>query len=147
VPAELHGNYEDGELVLKKVLELALKYGAVVIGTIDEEGTARTAEQRLRSRTAPITGARAPASPYEIFFDLGLPISALKKTEPMPVPQLQSFTGCAKNCPVVIILGFLIFPLVLNPAARLVLIRCFYTWQQEAGMDRRLSALSKISPD
>ncbi len=42
-------NYEDGEPRFAKVLELAKRFGAgVVIGTIDEEGMARTAEGKFR---------------------------------------------------------------------------------------------------
>src|SRR5205814_9770248 len=42
-------NYEDGEPRFAKVLELAKKYGAgVVIGTIDEQGMARTAEGKFK---------------------------------------------------------------------------------------------------
>ena len=41
-------NYEDGEPRFLKVLEFAKKYGAgVVIGTIDEDGMARTAEKKF----------------------------------------------------------------------------------------------------
>src|SRR5438552_3438980 len=41
-------NYEDGEPRFAKVLELAKQYGAgVVIGTIDEQGMARTAEGKF----------------------------------------------------------------------------------------------------
>src|SRR5215213_794622 len=41
-------NYEDGEPRFKKVLGLAQEYGAaVVVGTIDEEGMARTADGKL----------------------------------------------------------------------------------------------------
>src|SRR5947207_1321801 len=41
-------NYEDGEPRFAKVLDLAKKYGAgVVIGTIDEQGMARTAEGKF----------------------------------------------------------------------------------------------------
>ncbi|MBK9216568.1 MAG: homocysteine S-methyltransferase family protein [Chloracidobacterium sp.] len=42
-------NYEDGEPRFLKVLSLAKEYGAsVVIGLIDEEGMARTAEKKLK---------------------------------------------------------------------------------------------------
>ncbi len=42
-------NYEDGEPRFLKVLELAKEYGAaIVIGLIDEEGMARTAEDKIR---------------------------------------------------------------------------------------------------
>ena len=41
-------NYEDGEERFYKVLEIAKQYGAgVVIGTIDEEGMARTADKKF----------------------------------------------------------------------------------------------------
>src|SRR5207244_10499948 len=41
-------NYEDGEPRFAKVLDLAKKFGAgVVIGTIDEQGMARTAEGKF----------------------------------------------------------------------------------------------------
>ncbi len=41
-------NYEDGEERFYKVLALAKRYGAgVVVGTIDEEGMARTAAQKF----------------------------------------------------------------------------------------------------
>src|SRR5438046_9205740 len=41
-------NYEDGEPRFAKVLDLAKKYGAsVVIGTIDEEGMARSADGKF----------------------------------------------------------------------------------------------------
>ena len=44
-------NYEDGEPRFAKVIELAKHYGAsVVIGTIDEEGMARTAEVKFFQR-------------------------------------------------------------------------------------------------
>src|SRR2546423_2013616 len=42
-------NYEDGEPRFRKVIELAQEYGAsVVVGTIDEEGMARTAAGRFK---------------------------------------------------------------------------------------------------
>src|SRR5436190_15751726 len=41
-------NYEDGEPRFAKVIDLAKKYGAsVVIGTIDEQGMARTADGKF----------------------------------------------------------------------------------------------------
>ena len=41
-------NYEDGEDRFNQVLKLALDYGAgIVIGTIDEDGMARTVEKNI----------------------------------------------------------------------------------------------------
>src|SRR5918911_725918 len=72
-------NYEDGEPRFKKVFELAKEYGAaVVVGTIDEEGMARTAEGKLKiARRAYEQATRELGLPaHEIFFDpLALPIS------------------------------------------------------------------------
>src|SRR5947199_7420923 len=72
-------NYEDGEPRFAKVLELAKRYGAgVVIGTIDEEGMARTAEGKFniakRAYEQATNKYGIPAD--DIFFDsLALPIS------------------------------------------------------------------------
>ena len=49
-------NYEDGVTRFTKVIDLAKTYGAsVVIGTIDEEGMARTAEGKFEIASAPTT--------------------------------------------------------------------------------------------
>ena len=72
-------NYEDGVPRFVKVIELAKTYGAsVVIGTIDEEGMARTREGKFRiakrAYEQATTELGLPAS--DIFFDsLALPIS------------------------------------------------------------------------
>jgi 5-methyltetrahydrofolate--homocysteine methyltransferase len=72
-------NYEDGVPRFVKVIDLARTYGAsVVIGTIDEEGMARTADGKLKIATRAYeqttTELGLPAS--DIFFDpLALPIS------------------------------------------------------------------------
>src|SRR5207247_4618079 len=72
-------NYEDGELRFAKVLELAKKYGAgVVIGTIDEQGMARTADGKLEiARRAYEQATQKYGIPADdIFFDsLALPTS------------------------------------------------------------------------
>src|SRR5437762_1243454 len=72
-------NYEDGEPRFAKVLDLAKRYGAgVVIGTIDEQGMARTAAGKLQIAKRAYEQATGqygiPAD--DIFFDaLALPIS------------------------------------------------------------------------
>ncbi|MCA1850139.1 MAG: dihydropteroate synthase, partial [Acidobacteria bacterium] len=72
-------NYEDGEPRFAKVLELARRYGAgVVIGTIDEQGMARTAEGKFQiaRRAYEQATTKYGLPPYELFFDpLALPIS------------------------------------------------------------------------
>ena len=71
-------NYEDGEPRFLKVLELARRYGAgVVVGTIDEQGMARTAEGKFQIAKRAYQQATEYGIPaYELFFDaLALPIS------------------------------------------------------------------------
>ncbi|HEY9747387.1 MAG TPA: homocysteine S-methyltransferase family protein, partial [Allocoleopsis sp.] len=71
-------NYEDGEPRFYKVLELAKEYGAgVVVGTIDEDGMARTAEKKFAIAQRAYRAAVEYGIPaHEIFFDpLALPIS------------------------------------------------------------------------
>src|SRR5437870_13659159 len=71
-------NYEDGEPRFLKVLGLAKEYGAaVVIGLIDEEGMARTAENKIRiAKRAYKQGTEFGIPGQDIFFDpLALPIS------------------------------------------------------------------------
>jgi 5-methyltetrahydrofolate--homocysteine methyltransferase len=65
-------NYEDGEERFYKVLEIAKKYGAgIVIGTIDEEGMARTAERKFSIAKRAYDAAIEYGFPaYEIFFNL-----------------------------------------------------------------------------
>ena len=71
-------NYEDGDERFFKVLELARDYGAgVVVGTIDEEGMARTAERKFAIAQRAYRDALEFGIPaHEIFYDpLALPIS------------------------------------------------------------------------
>ncbi|MEQ8956462.1 MAG: dihydropteroate synthase, partial [Coleofasciculus sp. C2-GNP5-27] len=71
-------NYEDGEERFLKVLELAKMYGAgVIVGTIDEEGMARTADRKFAIAQRAYYQAIDYGIPaHEIFFDpLALPIS------------------------------------------------------------------------
>jgi 5-methyltetrahydrofolate--homocysteine methyltransferase len=71
-------NYEDGPERFFKVLELARDYGAgVVIGTIDEEGMARTAEKKFTiAQRAYRDALEFGIHARELFYDpLALPIS------------------------------------------------------------------------
>src|SRR5687768_5921031 len=72
-------NYEDGEPRFLKVLGLAKEYGAsVVIGTIDEDGMARTADGKVKiaKRAYEQATKEAGLAASDIFFDpLALPIS------------------------------------------------------------------------
>jgi len=64
-------NYEDGDERFFKVLELARRYGAgVVVGTIDEDGMARTAEKKFAIAQRAYRDALEFGIPArEIFYD------------------------------------------------------------------------------
>jgi len=144
-------NYEDGEPRFLKVLELARKYGAgVVVGTIDEDGMARTAEQKFAiAHRAYHQAIEFGMSPYEIFFDpLALPVSTGieedrangKATIEAIRHMRQELPGCH------IVLGVSNISFGLNPAARLVLNSMFLHLAMEVGMDAAIVSASKIVP-
>ncbi|OUL26053.1 methionine synthase [Nostoc sp. T09] len=144
-------NYEDGEPRFLKVLELAKKYGAgVVIGTIDEEGMARTADQKFAiAQRAYRQAVEYGIPPTEIFFDtLALPIStgieedrANGKATIEAIRRIrQELPGCH------VILGVSNISFGLNPAARIVLNSMFLHEAMTAGMDAAIVSASKILP-
>lgn len=144
-------NYEDGEPRFYKVLELAKQYGAgVVVGTIDEEGMARTAEKKFaiaqRAYQAVIEFG-IPA--HDLFFDpLALPVStgieedrSNGKASVEAIRQIrQELPGCH------ITLGVSNVSFGLNPAARQVLNSVFLNLAIEAGLDSAIVSASKILP-
>ncbi|MBR8840388.1 MAG: methionine synthase [Stigonema ocellatum SAG 48.90 = DSM 106950] len=144
-------NYEDGEPRFLKVLDLAKKYGAgVVIGTIDEEGMARTAEKKFAiAQRAYGQAVEYGIPPHEIFFDtLALPISTgieedrqnAKATIEVIRRIRQELPGCH------VILGVSNVSFGLNPAARIVLNSMFLHEAMTAGMDAAIVSANKILP-
>ncbi|WP_460200283.1 methionine synthase, partial [Scytonema sp. NUACC21] len=144
-------NYEDGEPRFLKVLELAKKYGAgVVIGTIDEEGMARTASKKFAiAQRAYRQALEYGISAREIFFDpLALPIStgieedrANGKATIEAIRRIrQELPGCH------VILGVSNISFGLNPAARMVLNSMFLHEAMAAGMDCAIVSANKILP-
>src|SRR5918912_202760 len=145
-------NYDDGEPRFAKVLELAKRYGAgIVIGTIDEQGMARTAEGKFgiakRAYEQATTKYGIPA--HDIFFDpLALPIStgieedrrnALETIEALSLIK-RELTGCFT------ILGVSNISFGLSPAARVVLNSVFLHDAVETGLDAAIVNASKILP-
>jgi len=144
-------NYEDGEERFYKVLELAKQYGAgIVVGTIDEDGMARTADKKFE------IAARAynaivdyGINPGEIFFDpLALPISTGieedRENGKATVESIRRITGELPGCHVT--LGISNISFGLNPAARQVLNSVFLADCMDAGMDSAIVSASKILP-
>ena len=144
-------NYEDGEPRFLQVLELARKYGAgVVIGTIDEEGMARTAEKKVAIATRAYHQAvEFGIPPHEIFFDtLALPISTGIEEDrangSATITSIRRITEELPGCHVM--LGVSNVSFGLNPAARVVLNSMFLHLAMEAGMDAAIVSASKILP-
>ncbi|MGI8409470.1 MAG: methionine synthase, partial [Pyrinomonadaceae bacterium] len=144
-------NYEDGEQRFLKVLELAKEYGAgVVIGLIDEDGMARTAEDKIRIARRAFEHATAfGIDAHDVFFDpLALPISTGIEEDRKNADQtIKSIRQIRAELPEAnIILGVSNISFGLNPAARVVLNSIFLHECVEAGMNSAIVNASKILP-
>lgn len=144
-------NYEDGESRFYKVLELAKKYGAgVVIGTIDEDGMARTAEKKFEIAKRAYNAAIDYGIPgYELFFDsLALPISTgIEEDRENGKATIESIARIRKELPDChIILGVSNVSFGLNAASRQVLNSVFLHEAMQVGMDAAIVSASKILP-
>jgi len=144
-------NYEDGEPRFKKVLDLCKEYGAaVVIGLIDEDGMARTAEDKLRiARRAYKDTVEYGIPGHDIFFDpLALPISTgIEEDRANAEQTIESIKQIKKEMPDAnIILGVSNISFGLNPAARVVLNSVFLNDAVEAGMNSAIVNAIKILP-
>ncbi|MEM9538686.1 MAG: methionine synthase [Cyanobacteria bacterium P01_E01_bin.42] len=144
-------NYEDGEPRFYKVLELAKKYGAgVVIGTIDEDGMARTADKKFEIAKRAYDAAVEYGIPgRELFFDsLALPISTgIEEDRENGKATIESIARIRQELPDChIILGVSNVSFGLNAAARQVLNSVFLHEAMQAGMDAAIVSASKILP-
>jgi 5-methyltetrahydrofolate--homocysteine methyltransferase len=144
-------NYEDGEERFLKVLELAKTYGAgVVIGTIDEEGMARTADKKFAiAQRAYNQAVEFGIPPHEIFFDtLALPISTgIEEDRANGKATIESIRRIRQELPGChVILGVSNVSFGLNPAARVVLNSMFLHEAMQVGMDAAIVSASKILP-
>ena len=144
-------NYEDGDERFFKVLELARDYGAgVVVGTIDEEGMARTAERKFAIAQRAYRDALEFGIPaHEIFYDpLALPISTgIEEDRENGLATLNAIRMIRENLPGVhVVLGVSNVSFGLSPAARIVLNSVFLHDCCEAGMDAAIVSPAKILP-
>ncbi len=145
-------NYEDGEPRFAKVIELARRFGAsVVIGTIDEEGMARTAEGKFQIARRAYEQATEkfglPAS--DIFFDpLALPISTgIEEDRRNAAETIDAIRRIKSELPgCFTILGVSNVSFGLNPVSRVVLNSVFLHEAVEAGLDAAIVNASKIVP-
>ena len=144
-------NYEDGEERFFTVLELAKKYGAgVVVGTIDEEGMARTAQKKFEIAKRAYNDALKYGIPaHEIFFDpLALPISTGieedRENGKATIESIKKIREELPNCH--ILLGVSNISFGLNSAARQVLNSVFLHEAMQVGMDGAIVSANKILP-
>src|SRR5215216_552364 len=145
-------NYEDGVPRFVKVIELAKTYGAsVVIGTIDEDGMARTARGKMKIATRAYDQATKelglPAS--DVFFDaLALPISTgIEEDRRNALETIESIRQIKAELPgALTILGVSNISFGLNQASRIVLNSVFLHDAVEAGLDSAIVNASKIEP-
>ncbi|MBW4470705.1 MAG: methionine synthase [Stenomitos rutilans HA7619-LM2] len=144
-------NYEDGEVRFLKVLELAKQYGAgVVVGTINEDGMARTAEKKFAIAQRAYRQALEFGIPaHEIFFDpLALPISTGIEEDRAngraTIEAMRQMRAQLPGCHM--LLGVSNISFGLSPAARIVLNSMFLHEATEAGMDAAIVSASKILP-
>ena len=144
-------NYEDGDERFFKVLELAKAYGAgVVVGTIDEEGMARTAERKFEIAQRAYRDAVEFGIPaHEIFYDpLALPISTgIEEDRLNGAATIEAIRRIRTDLPGVhVALGVSNVSFGLSPAARIVLNSVFLHDCCEAGMDAAIISPAKILP-
>ncbi|WP_202925146.1 methionine synthase [Myxacorys almedinensis] len=144
-------NYEDGDERFFKVLELAREYGTgIVVGTIDEEGMARTAERKFQiAQRAYRAALEYGIPPHELFFDtLALPISTgIEEDRENAKATIESIKMIRESLPGVhFMLGVSNVSFGLSPAARITLNSMFLNEATLVGMDGAIVSAAKILP-
>ena len=145
-------NYEDGVPRFVKVIELAKDYGgSIVIGTIDEEGMARTADGKfgIAKRAYEQATGELGLLPGDIFFDpLALPISTgIEEDRRNAAETIEGIRRIKQELPgCFTVLGVSNISFGLNPASRVVLNSVFLHDAVEAGLDAAIVNASKIEP-
>ena len=144
-------NYEDGDDRFNQVLKLALDYGAgIVIGTIDEDGMARTSQKKYDiAKRALIKTRSSGLADYEIFFDpLALPISTgIEEDRLNAKSTIEAISNIRKSFPDIhIILGISNISFGLSPLSRINLNSIFLDECIKAGLDSAIIAPNKILP-
>src|SRR6476660_1272571 len=145
-------NYEDGVPRFLKVIDLAKEYGAsVVVGSIDEDGMARKADDKFRIAKRAYEQATQefglPAS--DIFFDpLALPISTgIEEDRRNALETIEAIKRIKSELPgAFTLLGVSNISFGLNPASRVVLNSVFLHEAVAAGLDSAIVNASKIEP-
>jgi 5-methyltetrahydrofolate--homocysteine methyltransferase len=145
-------NLEDGEERLKAVLPLCRKYGAAVIAlTIDEQGMAKTADEKVRiaRRIHDLAVGTYGMRPQDLVFDaltftLG---SGDEEFRRAGIETLEAIRRIKSELPgVKTLLGVSNISFGLSPGARHALNSVFLHYAIEAGLDMAIVHASKIMP-
>jgi 5-methyltetrahydrofolate--homocysteine methyltransferase len=144
-------NFEDGEARARKVLELATRYGAALVGlTIDEDGMAKTRERKLQVAERILSLTRSYGVPdHDVFLDcltftLG---SGDEEFRLSAVETIEAIREVKRVAPrVQTILGISNVSFGLRPAARQVLNSVFLEHCREAGLTSAIVHFSKLQP-
>jgi 5-methyltetrahydrofolate--homocysteine methyltransferase len=145
-------NFEDGERHAHDRMVLARKFGAAVIAlTIDEQGMAKTAEDKLRiaRRLVDFACGRHGLPPSDLLLDpLTFTIATGNEDDRrLGLWTLEGIRMIREEFPdVQIILGLSNISFGLNPAARHVLNSVFLDHAVRAGMTGAIVHVSKIRP-
>jgi 5-methyltetrahydrofolate--homocysteine methyltransferase len=145
-------NLEDGEERIKKIVPLCKKYGAAVIAlTIDEQGMAKTAENKLSiaRRIYNLVVNKYGMKPHDLIFDtltftLGSGDEEFRRSA---IETIESIRLIKKEFPEVhTSLGVSNGSFGLSPATRQVLNSVLLHYAIEAGLDMAIVHQSKILP-
>jgi 5-methyltetrahydrofolate--homocysteine methyltransferase len=145
-------NLEDGEVRADKICTLAKRYGAALIAlTIDEDGMAKTLEQKLKvaKRIYDIAVNRNGLRPEDIIFDaltftLGSGDETLRDSA---LITMEGIGAIKKELPgVFTILGLSNVSFGLSPASRKILNSVFLDECIKAGLDMAIVNLKQIVP-
>jgi len=145
-------NLEDGGTRLHHVLGLCRRYGAAVVAlTIDEEGMAKTADQKvaIAGRILDIATKQYGIQREDIFFDaltftLG---SGDEEFRRAGIETIEAIREIKRRWPQVnTILGVSNISFGLKPATRIALNSVFLHYAVEAGLDAAIVHAAKILP-
>jgi 5-methyltetrahydrofolate--homocysteine methyltransferase len=145
-------NLEDGEERIKKIVPLCKKYGAAVIAlTIDEQGMAKTAENKLAvaRRIHNLVVHQCGMKPHDLIFDtltftLGSGDEEFRRSA---IETIEAIRLIKKEFPHVhTSLGVSNVSFGLSPATRQVLNSVFLHYALDAGLDMAIVHQSKILP-
>jgi len=145
-------NFEDGEARTNRVLGLCSRYGAAVVAlTIDEQGMAKTVEQKVEIAERILKRTREFGLPdHDVFLDcltftLG---SGDEEFRASGFATIDAIREVRRRHPLVnTILGVSNVSFGLKPAARQILNSAFLHFCQEAGLTSAIVHFSKIRPE